>query len=291
MKLSNEKACIFIPDAIDTMTAIKRTTHLCIAAHQDDVEIMAYNAIAECYADETKWFTAVVVTDGAGSPRNGEYAAMTDEEMQLVRRQEQNDAAAIGKYAAMLQLHYGSHIAKSSNDGKQEAKKSFLGNILTTELAAIIRAAAPQILFTHNPADKHDTHVGVLMRVLEALRLLTPAERPQKIYAMEVWRGLDWLSDQAKLVFDTSPYPDIAEALLSIFASQCAGGKRYDLAVLGRRLANATFHTYNQVDAVSSSAYGLDITALIEDEDITHFIARHIDDLQSDIQNRIQRVI
>ena len=46
------------------------------------------------------------------------------------------------------------------------------------DMLAILRATKPQIVYTHNLADKHDTHVGVALRVIEALRRLDPAERP-----------------------------------------------------------------------------------------------------------------
>ena len=278
MKLSNAKGHIFIPDGNDIGAAMKRTTHLCIAAHQDDVEIMSYGAIAECFADENKWFSAVVVTDGAGSPRDGDFASMTDEEMQKVRAKEQDDAAAIGKYSTMFQLGYPSKAAKSSGDG-----------MCAAELAEIIKACAPEFVFTHNLADKHDTHVGVAMRTLEALRLIPKEMRPKKVYSLEVWRGLDWLMDESKIVFDTAPEPEIAEQLLSIFVSQCAGGKRYDLAALGRRLANATFFASHAVDASSSCTYGMDITELIENPDVAGFIRKHLDALQSDVMDRIAR--
>jgi LmbE family N-acetylglucosaminyl deacetylase len=280
MKLNNSKGHIFIPDGHDETAAMKRTTHLCIAAHQDDVEIMSYGAIAECFADESKWFSAVVITDGAGSPRDGEYASMTDEDMQKVRSREQDEAASIGKYTAMLQLGYPSKALKSADNGKQ----------CVAELAEIIKACSPEFVFTHNLADKHDTHVGVALRVIEAMRLLPKECRPKKLYALEVWRGLDWLIDSAKVVFDTSPEPEIAEKLLSVFASQCAGGKRYDLAALGRRLANATFLASHAVDTVDSCSYGLDITELIDNEDVSGFIEKHINDLRSDIIDRISRI-
>ncbi|MCL2717364.1 MAG: PIG-L family deacetylase [Lachnospiraceae bacterium] len=278
MNLKNEKGHIFVPDSSDQTTALLRTTHLCIAAHQDDIEIMAYGAIAECFADENKWFTAIVVTDGAGSPRDGEYAKMTDEEMQKVRAKEQDDAAIIGKYSAMIQLGYPSKVIKNSGDG-----------LCAKELAGIIKLCNPEIVFTHNLADKHDTHVGVVLRTLEALRLLPKESRADKVYALEVWRGLDWLMDEAKIVFDTSPNPEVAEKLLSIFASQCAGGKRYDLAALGRRLANATFFASHSVDVTTSLSYGMDITELIENPDVYGFINKHLDDLREDVIERIKR--
>ena len=46
-------------------------TDVCIAAHQDDIEIMAFAPISDCYESDERSFAGVVVTDGAGSPRTG----------------------------------------------------------------------------------------------------------------------------------------------------------------------------------------------------------------------------
>jgi LmbE family N-acetylglucosaminyl deacetylase len=229
--------------------------------------------------------------------------------MQKVRLNEQDTAAGIGKYSVMFQLGYPSEAAKYGDDactpedvectdvGDFSSGGEFSGDGTYTgsgkcaaELAEIIKACAPDFIFTHNPADKHDTHVGVMMRVLEAIRLLPGEFRPGKVYGLEVWRGLDWLSDDAKVIFDTSLEPELAEQLLSVFVSQCAGGKRYDLAALGRRMANATFLASHAVDTTNSCSYGIDITELIDNPDVAAFIGRHLDDLQNDIIARIERV-
>lgn len=89
MKLKEASAEIWVPDGASEVAALERVTHLCIAAHQDDVEIMALEGILACFGKPDKWFMAVIVTDGAGSPRSGPYAAYTDEQMQAVRRAEQ----------------------------------------------------------------------------------------------------------------------------------------------------------------------------------------------------------
>ncbi|MCL2546485.1 MAG: PIG-L family deacetylase [Oscillospiraceae bacterium] len=281
MQLKNAKGHIYIPDGSGAAAAMQRTTHLCIAAHQDDVEIMAYGPIVECYNDSNKFFSAVVITDGAGSPRDGKYASMTDEDMQLVRRQEQDAAAKMGRYSAMLQLGYPSKAAKASGDGQ-----------CAEELAAIIKACAPEFLFTHNLADKHDTHVGVALRTIEAIRSLPMELRPKKLYSMEVWRGLDWLLDSDKVVFNTDPEPQLASDILAVFESQCAGGKRYDLAAIGRRVANATFFASHAVDTCNSCSYALDITALILDDTIcpVDFIKAHIDSMRVDVEDRLARM-
>ena len=101
------RTCSF-PTASQPEAALARTTHLCISAHQDDIEIMAYHGIAECFGRKDKWFTGVVVTNGAGSPRSGIYGDYTDEEMQKVRLIEQRKAAYVGEYACQIQLGFTS---------------------------------------------------------------------------------------------------------------------------------------------------------------------------------------
>ena len=71
MKL-NKNAKVFYKDNDEKYLA--KTTDLCFSAHQDDIEIMAYGPISKCYRDKDNWFTGVVITDGAGSPRSGIYA-------------------------------------------------------------------------------------------------------------------------------------------------------------------------------------------------------------------------
>ena len=44
---------IYIPDGEEEKRALARTTHLCIAAHQDDTEFMAFSPIAKCFQNQT----------------------------------------------------------------------------------------------------------------------------------------------------------------------------------------------------------------------------------------------
>src|SRR5512140_4019971 len=112
MKFENATADLYVPDGLEPSAALQRTTHLCVSAHQDDIEIMAYHGIAECFGRNDRWFTGVVVTNGAGSPRAGIYGQYTDEEMQKVRLREQRKAAYVGEYACQIQLGYSSGAVK-----------------------------------------------------------------------------------------------------------------------------------------------------------------------------------
>ncbi len=284
MKFYNGNAELYIPDGAEEKTALARTTDLCIAAHQDDIEIMAFAPAAACYGKQNKWFTGVVVTDGAGSPRTGIYKDYTDEEMKRVRIGEQKRAAAVGGYSAQFLLGYPSAAVKDPDSSGRSA--------VTEELAAVIAQCAPETLYIHNFADKHDTHVATALRAAEAVRSLPPEKRPAKIYALEVWRGLDWLCDEDKVCFDTAAHPNLAAALLGVYDSQIAGGKRYDSAAIGRRLANATFYASHDTDSFESCSYGIDVTDCIAGgEPPQDFICSYIRKFESEVRSRIGRLL
>lgn len=254
MKLHLPTAEVYIPDELPLEPALARTTHLCIAAHQDDIEIMAAQPILECFQQPDKWFTGVVVTDGRGSPRDNLYRDYTDEEMRLVRFKEQRKAAMVGEYAAQILLDLPSKIVKDRSQRET-----------VDDLLEVLRATKPQYVFTHNLADKHDTHVAVALRVVEAIRQLDPAGRPERLVGGEVWRALDWMADSDKVKMDVTEHENLQAALLGVFDSQIAGGKRYDLASLGRRRANATYFESHGVDVTTGLSFGMDMTPLIQD--------------------------
>jgi LmbE family N-acetylglucosaminyl deacetylase len=280
MNLHRKMAEIYVPDGLPPDQALRRTTHLAVSAHQDDIEIMAAGPILECFQRVDRWFTGVVVTDGRGSPRNGIYGRLSDEEMRLVRFKEQRKAAMIGEYAAQIMLDYPSEEVKGSN------------MLPVDDLVSILMATRPQFVYTHNLADKHDTHVGVALRVIAAIRTLPMEMRPQKVYGCEVWRGLDWMMDDDKFVFDLSGPENLQAALLGVFDSQISGGKRYDLASLARRKANATYFETHGLDSTTGLSFGLDMTPLILDDDMEPlaFIQGYLQRFMQDVTDRLNRV-
>lgn len=281
MKLSLPTAQLYIPDNAPEAEALARTTHLAIGAHQDDLEIMAIDGILESFNQPDKWFTGVVMTNGAGSPRTGIYGDYSDEEMRAVRVQEQKKAAFVGNYAAQFLLdHPSSAIKDPANRAPVE------------DLVAILRATHPEIVYTHNPADKHDTHIGVMLKTLAAIRILPKKERPRKFYGCEVWRDLDWMLDEDKVAFDVSRYENMQMALVSVFDSQVSGGKRYDLATMGRRRANATYYASHATDMADLMAFAMDLTPLIENDDldIEGYVRAHIERFAQDVSGRLSRL-
>jgi LmbE family N-acetylglucosaminyl deacetylase len=281
MQFHKPTADFFVPDGAAPRAALGRTTHLCIAAHQDDIEIMAYHGIAECFGQSDKWFTGVVVTNGAGSPRAGIYGQYTDDQMQKVRLFEQRKAAYVGEYACQIQLGFSSAEVKTANSAE-----------VVDDLAMILRVAQPEYVYLHNPADKHDTHIGVTMRSIAALRTASAETRPKKVFGCEVWRDLDWLPDEVKLVMPASARSNIAAALVGVFDSQVSGGKRYDLATAGRRLAHATYYASHGTDQESALNFAMDLTPLVDDPqmDVAKYVTGLIELFRADVEKRVRSV-
>jgi LmbE family N-acetylglucosaminyl deacetylase len=279
MKLHLPTADVFIPDGRAVLDALGRTTHLGIGAHQDDLEFMAFHGIKQCYHSERQWFTGVTCTNGSGSARTGSYAKYSDEEMMRVRREEQRHAAILGRYTAMLQLDYPSAIARNPADRR-----------LRDDLVAILRATRPRVVYTHNPADKHATHIAVVIPVIQAIRELPATERPEALHGCEVWRNLDWMPDAEKVVHDVGGHDNLAAALNGLFDSQIAGGKRYDLGVIGRRHANATFFESHGVDSSDALAFAMDLTPLIRNDafDIVDYVTGFIDRFRADVVSKVR---
>ena len=197
-----------------------------------------------------------------------------------VRRVEQKKAAFVGEYSAQAFLQYSSSQVKDAKNPD-----------VVDDLKNLIAATKAEVVYTHNLADKHDTHVSVALRVIKAIRELPKEARPKKVYGCEVWRDLDWMNDGDKVVFNVEAHENIAMALLGVFDSQICGGKRYDLASQGRRRAHATYHASHGVDASAAINFGMDLTPLIEDDtlDATEYVNGLIKRFKDEVTERVSK--
>ena len=127
------------------------------------------------------------------------------------------------------------------------------------------------------------------LRAIAALRAVRSETRPEKVYGCEVWRDLDWLSDDEKQALPVSVRSNIAAALVGVFDSQVTGGKRYDLATAGRRLAHATYNASHGTDQESAINFAMDLTPLIDNPDlgIQDYVLGFIDRFRQDVARRI----
>ena len=276
----NPRARLMIPDGMAAPEALRRTTHLGIGAHQDDLEFMAFHGILACYDRADRWFGGGTITDGRGSSRAGKFKDWTDDQIAAERIREQDAAAVIGQYSFMAQPGYPS---ASVRDARESSVRD--------DLLRILEAARPEVVYLHNLADKHDTHVGCALRCIEAIRLLPKSDRPKKVYGCEVWRDLDWLVDTEKTPMPVSERPELARALNEVFATQIAGGKRYALAVIGRRTANAPFSQAHSTDQETAMQWAMDLTPLAQDDSIDPlaYTLGFIDRLKADVTARIRK--
>ena len=279
MKFHMDVSKIIVPDISELGNALERTTHMCIGAHPDDIEIMAAQGIIKCYDSQDQWFTGVTLTNGGGSPRGGVYKDVTNEQMRSIRQKEQEKAANIGEYSAQILLGYRDLDIKKKDPEK-----------VVQDLVRIFKKTRPEVVYTHNLADKHDTHVSACLRVIEAIRKIPLDAQPGVLFGCEVWRGLDWLSNKDKKVLDCSRKGNIQAALLGVHDSQISGGKRYDLAVQGRNRANATFHETIEVDSSGSLSFAMDMTPLIRDVNLNPitWVKQRILNFENDILSRIE---
>lgn len=270
-----------MPDGAGLEAALGRTTHLGIVAHADDLEFSAWPGIDACFARHDRWFTGVVLTDGAGSPRTGRYARFTDAQMVEARRAEQRAAAVVGEYSAVVQLaHPSAAVKDAANQTPVE------------ELAHILALMQPEVVYTHNPADRHDTHVAVFARTLAALRALPPERRPARVLGCEGWRDLDWLVGEDRVALPAGGRPHLQAALAGVFDTQISGGKRYDLAAPARRLAHATFAESHAADRETGLTLAMDLTPLVHDDtlDPVAFVLGCVERLAADVRARLERV-
>ncbi len=279
MHLNRTESEVFAPDGTAESQALARTTHLGIGAHPDDLEFMTWHGILECLHRTDRWFSGVTVTDGRGSSRASVYADFSDEQMARVRRDEQRKAAFVGEYGALVTLGYSS--AEVRGPARRQVGEDF---------EALLRATRPRVLYTHSLCDRHASHVAVATLVVAALRRLGPEFHPQEFYGCEVWRSLDWLLPDDRVGFDVSAHENLTAALMGVYDSQIAGGKRYDLATSGRRRANATYHDAYAPDHVTLLEYAMDLGPLLRDSSLSvvDFAVGMVDRLAADVRQRLQ---
>jgi hypothetical protein len=99
------------------------------------------------------------------------------------------------------------------------------------------------------------------------------------------------MCDSEKIRMDVSHHEALAQCINRVFESQIEGGKRYDIAIHGRRSANATFFEPRQADQAAQVILGMDLTPLIRNETLNvvdytcGFIRRFEQDVRSELMN------
>ena len=99
------------------------------------------------------------------------------------------------------------------------------------------------------------------------------------------------MNDAEKVVHDLTGHDVLAGALNGIFDSQIAGGKRYDLAVMGRRRANATFFSSHTTDGADAIAFAMDLTPLIKDDtlDLVDYTMGYLEQFSASVRKGLEQ--
>lgn len=81
--------------------------------------------------------------------------------------------------------------------------------------------------------------------------------------------------------------------MLGVYDSQISGGKRYNLAAMGRRRANATFYQSHDVDSATQLSYAMYLTPLIHDDslEIVGFVSENILAFQNEVVDLLRRYL
>jgi LmbE family N-acetylglucosaminyl deacetylase len=175
-------------------------------------------------------------------------------------------------------------------DHPSSAVKDAAHKEVIADLTEVLRATRPEVVYTHNLADKHDTHVGVALRVIAACRALEPALRPKQLIGCEVWRDLDWLCDSDKLQMPVDRHESLQNALMGVFDSQIAGGKRYDLATAGRRKAHATYFESRGTDQHTALIWGMDLSPLMHGGDPGAHVSAFMRRFEEEVLTRVGKL-
>jgi len=231
--------------------ALKEATHFAVGAHPDDLEILAGHGISECYQNPRQHFVGVVCTTGSGSPQADK--TMSAMELSELRSREQQNAAKKGEYAALVGLRLESAELKGP-----------LNRSLVEGLKDILGVMKPQVIYTHDLADPHGTHLAVTLHLIQALR--ESSHRPQSFYGCEVWRSLGWLDHPHKCLLPVSRSQLISE-LISCHQSQLKV-KSYHLATLGRMQANATYDNAYGKNDFDFMIAAMDLLPLLADDQL-----------------------
>jgi len=276
MTFNNPGFDLFFPCEGSNLENLTGYVEIGIVAHQDDLEMVAYPGILECYKNKNKRFGGVVCTNGI--PESSE----SDNNIKKIRDTEQKKAAEIGDYEFVLQLdYYSSEIRDGLNTG------------IESDIKKVIEIATPEVIYTHSPFDRHKTHIAVCRSVINGIRAVEKELRPKKLFGCEVWGGLDWLLEKDRVEFDVGANVELAKKLIGSFSSQINGGKNYEKASIGRRAANATFSDPYQNDITDQIILGVDLTPLIFDEylDVEGYLIGFVDRFRDNMKENIAKII
>ena len=119
-------------------------------------------AILACFQQQDRWFTGVVVTDGRGSPRTDVY-----EQYATTR------CAWCASMSSAVRPQWADTPPPCCSITPAGPSRTASDRRPIEDLVKLLQTCRPQEVYTHNLADKHDTHVAVTLRTIAAIRSLS----------------------------------------------------------------------------------------------------------------------
>lgn len=225
-----------------------------VIAHPDDAEFGCYALIRKCMK-EGKRLLVIVVTTGSKCPLAGSFADRA-EEMERIRAEEQFEAARIGNYSVLMLGYESADLRGAGSD------------LVCGVLEQILSQCSAAEIWTHNPFDRHPTHLSVLRLLLAAIRRMNRSKRPTKLYGAELWGGLDHVPAEHIEEFDVSDDLGLRRALIEAFRSQNEA-KNYAAGVPGREAGHATFRASHSNNRMTACDLALNMAPLLEDDTLS----------------------
>ncbi len=282
MVFGKHKAECYVPDGIPSEAAMDRATIAAVGAHPDDLEIMALSGILEARRLGGKRFLGIVATPGSTEPRTGVYSGLSYDDLREIRRDEQRLAADIGDYSGVVQLMYESREVKDPREAG-----------LFLDLKAIFERTRPEAVYLHNPFDRHDTHVAVCLRSLQAIRAASEATGwlPGKVYGCASWRGLDWLVHHDRIALPIHDPDHLSEQLIHAYKSQYAQDSQFEAALRGRRIVNAIHQESHALGLAQEVDHVMDMMPLVRAQtlDMAEYMGHVLHHFEQDALERVAR--
>ena len=209
-------------------------------------------------------------------------AAHTDAEMVEVRRDEQRRAAELGGFGAVVQLGHPSGDVKSA-DGVTS---------LADELASILEVS-PSAEPLHAQSGRQARHPSSGDGGDRARGTPTADDACDRRGSSASRGGATSTGWATARSCGSTPRRTsaLAQQFAAVYESQIDGAKRYDVAIQGRRRANATMHGIRSTDDAEEVIVAIDLTPLLRNDDLdpVEYTLAAIDRLRADVETSLRR--
>lgn len=248
----------------------KPENYLCIAAHQDDIEMIALHGISQCFRNGYRM-----------ANKNFHGATLVKPEKDYERRiNEQEVAAVVGRYETIKNFEFDDLLEVRSRH-----------DVVIVAVSRLVLKTRPRFIYTHSPFDIHGAHVGAMFCVVEAIKraMRNSDWRPEKVYGVELWGSLDWLPEKFKETLILENCKRLSEDLLSSFESQNTD-RDYTGGFFARTKSNGVFSFLKNGERSTPRTFAIDLMPLCKGMRIEDFIHVVVEESKNNIIGRITRV-